>query len=421
MTPQFPGFKLHLQWIGILLIFAGVVAWMRFANDDRSSAGAFRTRDALLVTNPKRNTIEVTTISGRLVGIAAAADSVEVWSSNKRLLSTVKPSGSQSFTTLIGKNKSARLALVARSGGRLLAIKQGTDIDDFSDVQLGSGNFVTFATRFVDFRMEPVKVDLFGDVRVGDVTLPLDSKSDLEVSASGNLNIQGLPTNGFISLGIQNREHAQTFALRDIALRSDAMRVFPKVKVYPANQIRGKIVDAAGRPVVGVRVVVESNIRRFQMPETRTDKLGNYSFSRLPNGVFSIQAFSSGRGDMCTAPASGIQCSGGDNVDLPQLTFAKGNYVEFEIDDKSKSNTQPVFLEISGMGEGRRWITTHVIFRDRPTRVLVPRGLAYFQASQQPRNGILPSFRNVSITPETLDVRPSSSQKVVVHILQRRR
>ena len=421
MTPQFPGFKLHLQWIGILLIFAGVVIWMRFANDYRSPEGAFRTRDALLVANPKRNTVEVTTISGRLVGIAAAADSVEVWSSNRRLLSTVKLSGSQSFTIRIGPINSARLALVARAGGRLLAIKHGTDIDDFTDVQLGAGKSVTFATRFVDFRMQPVKVDLFGDVRVGDVTLPLDSKSDLEVSASGILNIQGLPTNGFISLGIQNREHAQTFALRDIALRSDAMRVFPKVKVYPANQIRGKIVDAAGRPAAGVRVVIESNIRRFQMPETRTDKLGNYSFSRLPNGLFSIQAFSIGRGDMCTAPASNIQCSSGDNVDLPQLTFAKGNNVEFEIDDKSNLNTQPVFLEISGMGAGRRWTMTHVLFRDRPTRVLIPCGTAHFQASQQPRNGILPSFRNVSITPETLDVRPSSSQKVVVHILQRRR
>lgn len=421
MTPQFPGFKLHLQWIGVLLIFAGVVIWMRFANDYRSPEGAFRTRDALLVANPKRNTIEVTTISGRLVGIAAAADSVEVWSSNRRLLSTVKPSGSQSFTILISRINSARLVLVARSGGRLLAIKHGTDIDDFTDVQLGAGKFVTFATRFVDFRMQPVKVDLFGDVRVGDVTIPLDSKFDLEVSASGILNIQGLPTNGFISLGIRNREYAQTFALRDIALRSDATRIFPKVKVFPANQIRGKIVDIAGRPVNGTRVVIESNIRRFQMPETRTDKLGNYSFSRLPNGVYSVQALSSDKGDMCTAPVSGIQCSGGDNVDLQQLTFAKGNYVEFEIDDKSNLNTQPVFLEISGMGEGRRWISTHVVFRERPTRVLVPSGLAYFQASQQPRNGIMPSFRNVSISPETLDVRPSASQKVVVHILQRRR
>jgi hypothetical protein len=421
MTPQYPGFKLYLQLIGIVLIFAGVVVWMRFANSDRSSVGVFRSRDALLVSNPKRNTMEVTSISGKLVGIAATADSVEVWSSNKVLLSRVKPSRLQSFTARFGKRNSANIAFVARARGRLLAIQPGRDIDDFSDIQLGAGKFVTFVTRFIDFRLEPVQVDLFGDVRVGDVTLPLGSDSDLEVSGSGHLNIQGLPTNGFISLGIRNREYAQTFALRDIALRSDATRLFPKVKVYPANQIRGKIVDTVGRPVLGTRVVIESNIRRFQMPETHTDKQGYYSFSRLPNGVFSIQALSSATGDMCTAPVSGIQCSGGDTVDLQQLTFAKGNYIEFEIDDKSNLNTQPVFLEISGMGEGRRWITTHIVFRDRPTRVLVPSGVAHFQASQQPRNGIMPSFRNVSISPETLDVRPTSSQKVVVHILQRRR
>ena len=421
MTPQNPGTKLHLQLIGILLIFAGVVAWMRFANGDRSSGGPFRSRDALLVSNPKRNSIDVTSISGRLVGIATPADTVEVWSSKKQLLSTVKPSESQTFATLIDKKNSTNVALVARAGGRILAIKPGTEIDNFADIQLGIGKCVTFATRFVDFVMKPVKVDLVGEVRVGDVTIPLSSQSDLNVSATGNLNIQGLPTNGFISLGIRNREYAQTFALRDIALRSDPTRVFPKVKVYPANQIRGKVVDTSGRPVPDIRVVIESNIRRFQMPDTRTDKRGQYSFSRLPNGIFTIQAFSNGPGDLCSAPASGIQCSGGDCVEVKPLTFEKGNYVDFKIDDKSNANTQPVFLEISGMVNGRRWMTTHVIFRDRPTRVLVPRGLANFQASQQPRNGILPSFRNVSITPEALDVHPSSSQKVVVHILQRRR
>lgn len=421
MTPQYPGTKLHLQLIGILLIFAGVVAWMRFTNGDRSSAESLRSRDALLVTNPKRNKIEVTVISGRLVGFATRADSIEVWSSNKQLLAKVKPSESRTFKTLIAKINSANIALVAREGGRILAIQPGTDIENFADIQLGIGKCVTFATRFVDFVVKPVKVDLDGEVRVGDVTIPLSTQSDLNVSTTGNLNIQGLPTNGFISLGIRNREYAQTFALRDIALRSGPTRVFPNVKVYPANQIRGKVVDTSGRPVPDVRVVIESNIRRFQMPDTRTDKLGNYSFSRLPNGIFTIQAFSNSPGDLCSAPASGIQCSGGNCVEVKPLTFEQGNYVDFEIDDKSKANTQPVFLEISGMVDGRRWITTHVIFRDRPTRVLVPRGLAYFQASQQPRNGILPSFRNVSITPESLDVHPSSSQRVVVHIMQRRR
>ncbi|MEY3602148.1 MAG: hypothetical protein RL169_1392, partial [Armatimonadota bacterium] len=215
MTPQYPDFKLHLQLIGIVLILAGVVVWMRFANSDRSSARVFRSRDALLVSNPKRNTMEVTSISGKLVGIAATADSVEVWSSNKVLLSRVKPSRMQSFTASFGKRNSANIALVARARGRLLTIQPGRDIDDFSDIQLGTGKFVTFVTRFINFRLEPVQVDLFGDVRVGDVTLPLDSKSDLEVSPSGNLNIRGLPTNGFISLGIQNREYAQTFALKD--------------------------------------------------------------------------------------------------------------------------------------------------------------------------------------------------------------
>ncbi|MFN7829617.1 MAG: hypothetical protein ACK5NX_00285, partial [Armatimonadota bacterium] len=188
MTPQYPGFKLYLQLIGIVLIFAGVVVWMRFANSDRSSVGVFRSRDALLVSNPKRNTMEVTSISGKLVGIAATADSVEVWSSNKVLLSRVKPSRLQSFTARFGKRNSANIAFVARARGRLLAIKPGRDIDDFSDIQLGAGKFVTFVTRFIDFRLEPVQVDLFGDVRVGDVTLPLGSGSDLEVSGSGHLN-----------------------------------------------------------------------------------------------------------------------------------------------------------------------------------------------------------------------------------------
>ncbi|MFM7188148.1 MAG: carboxypeptidase-like regulatory domain-containing protein [Armatimonadota bacterium] len=394
---------------------------MRFPVGSRSVNGAFRSRDALLVSNPKRNTIEVGAMFGKLVGIAANSDSVEVWSTNKRLLTKVKPSRLNSFTGQFPKRNASQLVLVARSGGRLLAVHRGSEIDNFSDIELGKGAFVTFTTRFVNLNQEPVQVDLFGDVRVDGVTIPLRSKSDLDVSASGILTIHGLPPNGFISLGIHDQEYAQTFALQDIALRSQETRVFPKVRVYPASHIRGKVVDVAGRQVPDTRVVIQSNIRRFHVPDIRTDLKGNFLFSRLPNGVYSVQALSRGRGDMCSTPVSGINCTSGDDVDVHHLTIAKGSYVTFVVDDKKKANTQPVFLEISGTTAGKRWVITQLIFRDRPTRLLVPSGKVYFQASQQPRNGILPSFRNVSVTPSTLVVHPLSPQQVVIQIVQRRR
>ncbi len=419
MLTQPQGNRLHLHLIGGLLIIAGVVSWMRFSNRERPDTGAFRSRDALVAANPYRKSVEVSSISGVLVGTAAHADTIEIWSSNKVLIGRAKPSQTQSFSSQFRRCNSANIAIVARAQGRLLTILPGRDISDFARIQLGTGKGVTFKTRFVRLNYQPVTVDLSGEVRVGGVTIPLVSRTDLQVTESGEVTVNGLPSNGFISLGILNKEYAQTFALTDIALRTDSIRIFPNVKVYPSNEISGKIVDNADRPVVGTRVVIDSNIRRFQMPEGRTNKLGRFTFYRIPNGVYSVQAISGANGDMCTTPASGINVSGGSSVDLPPLKYLQGNLVKFDIEDQSNSNKQPVFLEIAGMDKGRTWAKSHVIYREKTTSILVPSGLVKFRASQQPRNGILPSFRNVSIHPDSLIVKPLTSQRVVIKIRKR--
>lgn len=401
-------------------MIAGVVAWMRFSQRQDRPNEAFRSRDALVMSSQRRRSQPLSSVSGTMVGSAADADSVEVWSSQGLLVRKTISTDSKSFVVRFGKTNSANIALVARMNGRLRAVVHGNDIDQVTDLQLGSTDSVTFSTRFVDPFMQPLSVQVYGRVRVGYVSVPIDTKSVL-TSSSGELVVAGLPKKGFVSFRILNPEFAQTFALFDIALRTDSIRTFPRVKVYPANNISGRVVDRYRHPLAKTKVVISSNIRYFRMPNISTDAQGRFSFSRLPNGVFSVQAVSDDQGTACSFPVSEINCSNGNAVALPDITFQAGNFVNFVINDTSDNRTQPIMLEISGDDSGRRWFFTRPLSRAKPTKILIPRGFVRFQASQQSRNGIMPLSRNLNVSPSLLEIKPLTDQDVTVNIVPRRR
>jgi hypothetical protein len=235
------------------------------------------------------------------------------------------------------------------------------------------------------------------------------------------LLVSGLPPNGFVSLGILNPEYAQTFALTEIALRIEKIRSFPRVKVYPSNTIKGRVVDQFGHPKANIKVNIDTNIRHFHMPDVRTDELGNFAFTRLPNGVYSVQAVGDSVSAVCSAPVSEITCAGGNTEVVPDITFQAGNYVTFSITDTSESRTQPVIMKISGNSKGRSWFITRFIQRAKPTKLLIPKGLVNFEASQESRNGIMPLSRNMTISPDSLVVMPDNNQVVIINIVPRRR
>ena len=63
---------------------------------------------------------------------------------------------------------------------------------------------------------------------------------------------------------------------------------------------------------------------------------------------------------------------------------------------------------------------TYLMLRDQPTKILLPKGVVHFSASQQPRNGIMPLVRNISVSPADMTVDPANDQIVTVRILPRR-
>jgi len=407
--------------MGFALMLAGVVAWMRYSKPIDRPNDAFRSRDALVTSTQKRTLLPVSSLAGMVLGSAAEADSVEVWSPKGLLVKKSIPKPSTSFDVRFGTTYSANIALVARLNGRILAMIPGNEIRQTTGIQLGSADSVAFSTRFVDPNLRPVSVKLSGSVRVGDVAVPIDTKGFLASSKSGDFLVPGLPKKGFVSFRILNTEFAQTYALFDIALRTDSIRTFPRVKVYPANMIYGRVVDHNRQPLARTKVVIRSNIRYFRMPITRTDLNGRFSFSRLPNGVYSVQAVGGDGGSECSFPVSDIHCANGETQALPDITFQTGNFITFVINDTSDNRTQPVLLEISGDDSGRRWFFTRMLSRSKPTKILVPQGIVRFQASQQSRNGIMPLSRNVNVAPSLLDVKPNTNQVVTINIVPRKR
>ena len=413
--------KRHLHLIGIAFLVAGVVTWMRLTGKHDQPAKAFRSRDALVVSMPKRRTQPVSSLDGRLVGAAASADSIELWTADQRLLTKSVPDKAKSFALRFGKIESAKIALVARMNGRLLAVIPVIECDRFTDIELGATQSVTFSTRFVDSLLKPLSVNVSGSVRAEQVTIPIDTKVFLSSASTGDLVVPGLPANGFVSLEILNPEYAQTFALTEIALRAGKIRSFPRVKVFSANRIAGRVIDSFGHPKANSRVTIDTNIRYFRMPDARTDEFGNFSFTRLPNGVYSVQALGDVADAMCSVPVSEIQCASGKTEVVPDITFQAGNYVTFSITDTSESRTQPVILKIYGEINAKRWFLTRFISRTKPTKLLVPQGLVYFEASQESRNGIMPLSRNVTVSPNSLYVTPGMNQVVTINIVPRRR
>ena len=130
--------------------------------------------------------------------------------------------------------------------------------------------------------------------------------------------------------------------------------------------------------------------------------------------------FRSAKGDMCTHPVSGIRCKDGIAVSVDNLRLLKGNYVEFVIVGGNLNRTQNITLEVSGHHLGSRWSMTRSTLQTKNVRILIPSGLVAFRASQPSRNGILPSFRNLSISPKFLNVRPLATQRVLIRIDTRR-
>jgi len=412
-------FMRHLHLIGIAFLFAGVVAWMRLTGKHDHPSNAFRSRDALVMSSQKRRTQPVSSLAGILVGPAVSADSIELWTSDQRLLTKTVPEKSKSFNLRFGIIDSAKIALVARMNGQLLAMVPVSECDQFTDIKLGAADSVSFSTRFVDSNMNPLSVNVAGSVRVEQVTIPIDTRGFLSSATTGNLVVPRLPKNGFVSLEILNPEYAQTFALTDIALRTGKIRSFPRVKVFPSNRITGRVIDRFGHPKANVRVDIDTNIRHFHVPDVKSDESGNFSFSRLPNGVYSVQAVGE-QGAMCSAPVSEIQCGGGKSEVVPDITFQTGNNLTFRINDASESRTQPVILKISGESNGRTWFITRFVSRAKPTKLLLPQGLVKFEASQESRNGIMPLSRSVTVSPNSLVVTPKLNQAVIINIVPRR-
>lgn len=400
---------------------AGVVFWMRLASASNRPTGAFLQRDALVDVRHQSRSLLVSSISGKLTDVDALADTIEVWSADRVLLQSLRPSRSRTFAGRFKPTQSSDIAVVVKSRGKLLEAIPGPLIEDFSNVSLGRSKQVTFSTRFVNRLLDPQHVRLGGEFRVGAVTVPLDSERDLEVSPMGELGISGLPANGFVSLQILNRDYARTVALTDIALRDNPVRTFPNVKVHLANEIRGRVVNAKGLPVVNVKVTLSSNIRRLNVKPTKSDGEGKFSFTRLPNGIYSIQAVSYSDGDMCAHPESGIVCLDGTRVNLSPMQYNKGNFINFQVDSQSENRTQPVVLEVIGIHAGRSWVMTRMLPCNQTSRILIPSGMVKFKATQQPVNGILPSFRNLAISPSELLVKPLTSQTVNVKVLPRHR
>jgi len=414
-------FKRHLHLIGIAFLFAGVVAWMRLTGKHNHPANAFRSRDALVMSTQKRRTQMVSSLTGILVGPAASADSIELWTADQRLLIKSVPAKSKVFTLRFGQIDSAEIALVARLNGQLLAVIPVSECDRFTNVQLGAAQSVAFSTRFVDSLMQPLSVRLSGTVKIEQVTIPINTVGGWSSATTGELVVSGLPPNGFVSLGIINPEYAQTFALTEIALRTGKIRSFPRVKVFPANRITGRVVDRFGHPKANIKVAIDTNIRHFHVPDVRTDSLGNFSFTRLPNGVYSVQAVGDGVGAVCSVPVSEIRCVGGNTEVVPDVTFQAGNYITFSITEVSENRTQPVILKISGDSNGRNWFITRFISRTKPAKILVPQGLVSFEASQESRNGIMPLSRNVIISPNRLVVTPKKKHVVRINMVPRGR
>ena len=414
-------FKRHLHLIGIAFLFAGVVTWMRLTGKHDHSTNAFRSRDALVMSTQKRQTQSVSLLTGILVGPAASADSIELWTADQRLLTKSVPTESKEFTLRFGQIDSAKIALVARLNGQLVAVIPISECDSFTNIQLGASQSVAFSTRFVDSLMQPLSVHLSGTIKIEHVTIPINTMGGWSSATNGELVVPGLPPNGFVSLGILNPEYAQTFALTEIALRTGMIRSFPRVKVFPANRITGRVVDRFGHPKANVKVEIDTNIRHFHVPDVRTDSLGNFSFTRLPNGVFSVQAVGDGVGAACSVPVSEIRCAGGNTEVVPDVIFQAGNYVTFSITDMSENRTQPVILKISGDSKGRNWFITRFVSRTKPAKILVPQGLVSFEASQESRNGIMPLSRNVTISPNRLVITPKKLQVVRINMVPRNR
>jgi hypothetical protein len=156
------------------------------------------------------------------------------------------------------------------------------------------------------------------------------------------------------------------------------------------------------------------------MPKARTDAFGNYTFARLPNGVYSVKALSREVESVCSSPISQIECDRGIRISLADLTLNRGRIVKFVINDSSSNQTQPVFLKVSGEVDGRPWVMTYLMLRDQPTKILLPKGVVHFSASQQPRNGMMPLVRNINVSPADMTVDPANDQIVTVRILPRR-
>lgn len=409
----------HLQIIGALLLVAGVIVWMRFTTKTPRVQDN-RNLDALVAIKPKRTSRPVSFISGTLVGSAASADSIEVCTGSGGRLARQNVQAGKPFSIRIPKSSSDDIAVVARSDGRLLAAISGAEVNDFTDVCVGESASVTFATRFVDVTLRPIRTRLSGTFTIGDVTTSIDTKSDISSSEYGVLQVTGLPQRGFVTFEILNPEYAKTFALTNIALRSDKVRIFPKVKVYPSNELRGRVINTKGKPVANADVIIGGNVRNFRMPTARTDALGDYTFARLPNGVYAVKALSRDDESVCSAPISQIECDRGSRTSLADLTLNRGRIVKFVINDSSRNQTQPVFLKVSGEADGRPWVMTYLMLRDQPTKILLPKGVVHFSASQQPRNGIMPLVRNINVSPADMTVDPANDQIVTVRILPRR-
>ncbi len=148
----------------------------------------------------------------------------------------------------------------------------------------------------------------------------------------------------------------RAFAGRDQAgppcdLRGDLVLV-------PGHDVFGRVVDAAGQGVAGVKVILEDGSRFPQQPKVRTDAEGRYRFGIEKEGEFALLAEQEGFG---TASAPGMWVSREADTECPDMVIRRAAEIAGTVADARGRPLEgvPVYAWVQGTpprSELRAWV-----------------------------------------------------------------
>ncbi len=159
----------------------------------------------------------------------------------------------------------------------------------------------------------------------------LSGALEAQTDADGNWQIADLPAGSTGRFELEDPRFARADTTGILGLAQQSM---PDLKAIPGANLKGRVVDAAGKPVAKAKITVVVGDKQSRYAKTTTAPDGTYALQSLPAGDAKVQVVAPG-GQLAPASLKGVAVAANQTATAPEIKLDAGVLLTGKVTDKA--------------------------------------------------------------------------------------